>query len=663
MDARREYVFARPSTRSFLDTSFRASVADGIAQSKLISFDIFDTLLRRPYLSPKDIFIAMEEGNRNPGFAERRTAAECAARIRHADRPEITLDDIYAFLDEDPAKELESELKAIYPRADILGWLFYARKQGKKIVAVSDMYLPKHFIANLLRKHQIPHDDLIVSAAEQATKHAGTAFRLLAQRHHVEFREILHFGDDTYSDHYVPQKLGIRTVLVSNGISPGMADAPVGTLIGDLKKGTHHSSMLGSVTRDLTFTEQPAEFWNMVGRYYAAPLALAYAQWIHRHMECHGLDRVAFVARDGYLPMEAFRHLAPKTSARYLHLSRAIVLRAGLDAPSDLVLKNLVAGSKTNVSNFITRLGDDTSDLLSVARAHFGGDPVVGTDVSTADLAAFFTANHARLRTLSESTRPLLLRYLAQHGMLDRPEKIAVADVGWNGTAAAMLADIVPETRYWKWLYVGSTPHHHPESPPHRAMYFQYGQPREHFELIHDCVEIFEFLFSAPEPTAIALQEQGARIEPVFAAPESRWPGWEPRVKAIHDGVRNALPAYLEAINRHGLQINTDSFTRILASLMRTQDPVMLKEFSAIEHQCGLGGSAFFPLLPAIDHKDYWSNVLRLAKGKKLKGKGGLVYWNSQYERHFLAQLSGPKSYIARKALQIRNRRAARKHA
>ncbi|MBQ8032646.1 MAG: hypothetical protein IJ266_01620 [Elusimicrobiaceae bacterium] len=76
----------------------------------VISFDIFDTLLIRPYLRPTDLFVHLEKLNQLPGFAARRIAAETAARQKHENLEDINLDEIYAELSGQDTALKEQEL-------------------------------------------------------------------------------------------------------------------------------------------------------------------------------------------------------------------------------------------------------------------------------------------------------------------------------------------------------------------------------------------------------------------------------------------------------------------------------------------------------------------------------------------------------------------------
>ncbi|MDY5872108.1 MAG: hypothetical protein SPJ57_02625, partial [Candidatus Methanomethylophilaceae archaeon] len=58
-----------------------------------VSIDIFDTLLVRPYVEPKDLFVHIEKEYDSPGFCRERMDAE--RRNRDPENGEVTFDAIY----------------------------------------------------------------------------------------------------------------------------------------------------------------------------------------------------------------------------------------------------------------------------------------------------------------------------------------------------------------------------------------------------------------------------------------------------------------------------------------------------------------------------------------------------------------------------------------
>ena len=69
-----------------------------LAGFELISFDVFDTLLLRPFARPTDLFRKLEHDTGANGFAEARIAAEKRAnrRARQKGLTDARFDEIYA---------------------------------------------------------------------------------------------------------------------------------------------------------------------------------------------------------------------------------------------------------------------------------------------------------------------------------------------------------------------------------------------------------------------------------------------------------------------------------------------------------------------------------------------------------------------------------------
>ena len=123
---------------------------------KVISFDIFDTLLSRPCLLPYHLFRAA--GRRcgfDGDFETVRRQAEHTARVSCPEGDEdVTFDDIYRelalLIGEQSANrlkqaEMQAEYDYLYPRKPIEEVFHYALARGKQVIIVSDMYLPSVF--------------------------------------------------------------------------------------------------------------------------------------------------------------------------------------------------------------------------------------------------------------------------------------------------------------------------------------------------------------------------------------------------------------------------------------------------------------------------------------------------------------------------------------
>lgn len=197
------------------------------AQFDLISFDIFDTLIKRNVLLPTDIFYHVGRdvlGNvvEAKVFQKRRIEAEREAR-RKSDNGEVCLKDIYrelyvyygikaCILKE---KEVDLELHSCTPRDKWVKLLKAFKEKGKKIILISDMYLPSSIIRNILDNCGISeYDNIYVSNEYACDKVGGKLYEIARSREIGERCLHRHYGDSLKADYFGAKKGGAKPVLV-----------------------------------------------------------------------------------------------------------------------------------------------------------------------------------------------------------------------------------------------------------------------------------------------------------------------------------------------------------------------------------------------------------------------------------------------------------------
>ena len=190
----------------------------------VLSLDIFDTLLTRPVVDdPRDIFhlvAARVDDAFDLDFVALRWHAE-----KELGDPYATLDDIYAHIQRRHglSPELAARLKKeemlcertlLQPRPDILELCRAAQAAGKRIVAVSDMYLPSSFLLEVLHEKGFAAVEAVyVSAEHKARKSdSGALFDIMLRKEQVDAANVLHMGDHTRSDVAVPLSKGMAAV-------------------------------------------------------------------------------------------------------------------------------------------------------------------------------------------------------------------------------------------------------------------------------------------------------------------------------------------------------------------------------------------------------------------------------------------------------------------
>ncbi len=184
-----------------------------------ISFDIFDTLLLRPFWEPSDLFfftgfIAKEMNlvKSEYDFLKIRKNAEINLRYRMRDiYQDISLNEIYDYInknnirtcDVDKLKQNEKDMELYFCYRRNSGYELYkeALKCNKKVILISDMYLDKSDIDNILINNgyqQIYRT--YISSEIRLGKYTGDLFKYVKKDLSINEKNILHIGDNYKAD-------------------------------------------------------------------------------------------------------------------------------------------------------------------------------------------------------------------------------------------------------------------------------------------------------------------------------------------------------------------------------------------------------------------------------------------------------------------------------
>ena len=294
-------------------------MADGVADGvKAISFDIFDTLVLRPFAKPSDLFYLVEQESGIVGFHDKRIKAE--SDVRRKKRSEITLDEIYAQLGlTQEIKDLEIEIeKTVCFKNEAVCSMLESYGQNYQILLISDMYLPREVIESILDKLSIRYDRLYISSEAGKTKHHGDLFDLVLSDLGIKPDELLHIGDNKRADVRIPESKGIRTRFIESPISCYLR-----THYDERRYLRRNHNLTSSILIALdAVREENDDIWYDIGNRYGGPLAYSYCRYL---MDvCENDSLIAFVSRDGYSLERCLKILEPDADTCYLHLQRLL---------------------------------------------------------------------------------------------------------------------------------------------------------------------------------------------------------------------------------------------------------------------------------------------------------------------------------------------------
>ncbi|MBQ8451723.1 MAG: glycosyltransferase [Clostridia bacterium] len=342
-------------------------------KTKVVSFDIFDTLLLRNVFEPSDIFriLGVEYNKINKGsyinLADIRITAESEARKLKKDNEDIVLDDIYNYMNKFyffdkkeceflKKKEQELELKFVRERKFCKQLFELSKYLGKKVILTSDMYLSKEFIEKLLKKCGYEgYDEFFLSNEIGKTKHTGNLFKHIVKVLGVKPSSILHIGDNYAADFTNAVKNHLQAHHIEN-VREKFWDGPTYrhlfienptfTRNQGFVERTMVKNMYGLINNKVF--DNPYIGFNPDTMFNASPAILGYSavgmelvslnHWIQEHST--NSAKIHFVARDGYLPMRAFEELRKYNSelpqSNYFYMSRKALFPLDIACQDDL---------------------------------------------------------------------------------------------------------------------------------------------------------------------------------------------------------------------------------------------------------------------------------------------------------------------------------------
>ena len=204
---------------------------EAIRSHQCISFDVFDTLVRREYTVPDYAKLKLGKLLAAEGlvssaleFVKLRNQAEFELRKKRDFIGDVGIEDIYLELatvlsiSEEKAtvymnREFEFDFQMILPKNEMIVFFNELNNLGHILWIISDTYYTKKQVALMLRKVGVTGEyRLIVSSEEQKRKDNGSMWVMIKSELEAEsISNYLHIGDNVVADAQRPGDLGLAT--------------------------------------------------------------------------------------------------------------------------------------------------------------------------------------------------------------------------------------------------------------------------------------------------------------------------------------------------------------------------------------------------------------------------------------------------------------------
>lgn len=533
---------------------------DRLKAYDVISFDIFDTLIFRPFSKPTDLFylIGNELGMMN--FADMRKAYEWEARKLHFAKEhnyEVTLEEIWNLIERECGIDAKSgmeiekklELKFCYANPFMKQVFDELVKLGKRVIIVSDMYLPHIVLEQMLTKAGYEgYEKLYVSCEYGINKYEGKLYDYVIKDAGLTGTRI-HVGDNVISDVKSAKEHGFDSLHYPNVNEDqeeyrAMDMSPIvgGAYRGIVNNALHCGQKAYSMEYEYGYT-------------YGGLFVTGYCNYVHEYCKKNDVDKILFLSRDGDILCQAYKKMFPSDNIEYVYWSRkaATKLMAGYDR-YDYFRRFLY--HKVNQ-------GKSVEDILKSMEIDWSYD-ITGelTNKNVDDLKDKLLADWDKVLANYAEEQRFAAEYYGK--VLAGCKKVVAVDIGWAGSGAVALDTLV--NKEWNipceiiGIVAGTNTVHNSE-PYATEVFFQSGKLVSYmYSMSHntdlmkkhdpnrDYNVYWELLLSSPTPQFVGFGAEGLRF--------GKYDDNQEGIKMIQEGILDFVNDYLTHFGEFSYMLN-----------------------------------------------------------------------------------------------------------
>ncbi len=503
-------------------------------RAEVISFDIFDTLVKRNVALPEHVHRLVQKefleqtGTEIPAYPRYRTEAEDRAR-KHTDKEEISLDDIFSFLHEIPEEwknrlkqiERQTEIAVCTPSPKMKAVYEKALRDGKKIIITSDMYLDEETIRKILHKCGYDtYEKLYLSSSYGLCKSRGSIYEVIQKDYAACKGRILHIGDNVKGDYVVPKKKGFSALLIDGQESS----------LKFWKKKDRRVENQFLYERLYSFLNNHASSdYNdamSIGYEILGPMLFGYCKWLFERIRVDKIDKIFFLSREGKIIQEAFQTLYPQCDIEqtYLYVSRQALVVPQFAHAADF---DEMADKFQSLAN--DALVDMISDICGFDQAVFREKLLsIGVDgswkiarVPDEKKEDLYYIIQELGRNNFQRQEEYIVAYLQENNVVGN---VAIVDIGWLGTMQRALQQYIldKDTKlYGYYLGVRNIKDDDYYARLLRSGYlFDVGHNTDFNLMMRFTTEIIEMLFLNAEGSVLRYTASRESIAPVLSETE-----------------------------------------------------------------------------------------------------------------------------------------------
>lgn len=422
-------------------------LAKNLCDYDVISFDVFDTLILRPFTSPRVLFSIMEQRLGIYKFAKIRVDSENEIRNlkqESENHDNITLSEIYSLVqkktnlnaDKTEALEYQLELNYCFANPYFQEVISILRNNNKKIIAITDMYLSREQISGILKKSGYEgFNDIFVSSEYNMSKKNGNIYEVVKEK--FKNNKIIHIGDNYFSDIENARKNDLDAYYYRN-----VNEISSKTRISDMSYIT--SRVYSAIINNHLYNgpENYSDSYKL-GFIYGGIYILGFVQWVNKFANDYNIDKLIFLARDGDVYSTMYDKLPGRKKWEYFYWSRFAGMKVTALENFHEFCRRMIWHKARGVYNIKVRHLLDfygISHLSSKLEEHkLKTNDIMSKGNAQAIENLFYANKDEILRTFQNDIEATFNQVKKSIG---NAKKVAVIDVGWAGTGPIIIKKI-----------------------------------------------------------------------------------------------------------------------------------------------------------------------------------------------------------------------------
>jgi predicted HAD superfamily hydrolase len=361
--------------------------------------------------------------------------------------------------------ELEMESSVLVPRKLFIEWLQELKKQGKRIIIISDVYLPSSHLKLLLESAGILHliEDVMSSADTFLAKASGEAFPMVQEKFNIDKSTWLHIGDNPISDGVRPREFGIKALLIKDSEEKFRKALIKRYYLYSKGKLFYRGRALQQLMLPMEAENIKKDHLYVEGYNFLGPMIGSFVQHIAEECRRLGLTKVFFFSREGQMFKKVWEICTPilfpdgnLPEIEYIYVSRMALASTncayqGL-TPTSVRIAMLPPGNKDfrdiakifqldlqRITPYLSK--HNLTEYSCLSPRHEGYDQQY-----SGRLRQLLEDENFQSEVQSQTAGPneALIRYLTELDFFNHSQ-IALVDIGWLGTIQRFLYNSVKQ--------------------------------------------------------------------------------------------------------------------------------------------------------------------------------------------------------------------------